>query len=457
VAEERDQVTRPVGSLLAPDQPGATSLAATGLDDVVVPRRVSTADLGPGVSGDRIDATIPPGVTAASGTGAFATPSSDDPDVIREQIERTREDMSQTINELQERLSPQHLAQQARESVREATVGRVQQLVGSAGDTATQVARRAQEAAGPMVEQVRERPVPIALAGVGVGLAWWLMRRASSRQTWSSEDMYNWDDDPMSTSGYRRDQASLDYNDDRNGGRWQDGGWMRVLRDNPLPASIAAASIGYMLWNRRSSVMADDYRVRSEAYAGYDDEDIYGAPTTERVSDAARDLGRQAREKATALGEQARERATALGEQAREKASALGEQARDKASALGETAREKASALSEQVSGTVRSARLRAGQVSRQTSTQFDHWLQENPLAVGIAAVAAGAVVGLTMPRTRAENQVMGASRDALIDRASDSAQQLKDQVRDKVQEVADDLTSTTSSTPSSPTGVQGV
>ncbi len=35
----------------------------------------------------------------------------------------------------------------------------------------------------------------------------------------------------------------------------------------------------------------------------------------------------------------------------------------------------------------------------------------------------------------------MGASRDALIDRASDSAQQLKDQVRDKVQEVAGDLT----------------
>ena len=182
--------------------------------------------------------------------------------MIREQIERTREDMSQTINELQERLSPQHLAQQARESVREATVGRVQQLVGSAGDTATQVARRAQEAAGPVVEQVRERPVPIALAGAGVGLAWWLMRRASSRQTWSRDDMYNWDDDTMGTRDYtRRDYASLDYDDDRIGGRWQgEGGWMRVLRDNPLPASIAAASIGYMLWNRRSSAMADDYR-----------------------------------------------------------------------------------------------------------------------------------------------------------------------------------------------------
>jgi len=435
VAEERDQVTPPVGAPLAPDLPVATSLTSTELDDVDVPRNVSTAGLGPGPAGDRIDATIPPGVTAASGTGAFATPSSDDPDAIRAQIERTREDMSQTINELQERLSPQHLAQQARESVREATVGRVQHLVGSAGDTATQVARRAQEAAAPVVEQVRERPVPIALAGAGMGLAWWLIRRASSRQTWSRDDMNSWDDETTGTFDYTtrtRDYASLDY-DDRFAGRWQgDGGWMRVLRDNPLPASIAAASIGYMLWNRRSSI-ADDYEVRSPAYAGYD-QDSSGTSTTERVSDAARDLGRQARDKASELSEQAREKAAALGEQAREKASVLGEQVTD----------------------TVRQARRRAGQVSRQTSTQFEHWMQENPLAVGVAALAAGAVVGLTMPRTHTENQVMGESRDALIDRASDSAQQLKEQVREKVQEVADDLVSA-SSTPSSSTDAKGM
>jgi len=415
-------------------------MTSTELVDVDVPRDVSTSGLGPGATGDRIDATLPASAAAgASDTAAASAPDVDDPDVIREQIERTREDMSQTINELQERLSPQHLAQQAKDSVREATVGRVQQLVGSAGDTATQVARRAQEAAGPVVEQVRERPMPVPLAGAGVGLVWWLMRRASSRQTWSRDDMYNWDDDTTGTRDYRRDYAFRDNDDDRMGRRWQgDGGWMGALRNNPLPASIAAASIGYMLWSRRSSSMgSDDYSGRSAAYAGYDEDDVYGRPATERVGDAARDMGRQAREKAGALGEQARETATALGEQAREKASAIGDQ----------------------VSDTVRSARTRAVQVSRQTSTQFDHWMQENPLAVGIAAMAAGAVVGLTMPRTRAENQVMGASRDALVDRASDSAQQLKDQVRDKVQEVAGELTNNTSSNgPSSaPSGAPGV
>ena len=128
--------------------------------------------------------------------------------------------------------------------------------------------------------------------------------------------------------------------------------------------------------------MADDYDVRSPAYAGYDD-DLYGTSTTERVSDAARDMGGRR------VTRRARSRTGAR------EGHGAGEQAREKASALGEQASEKASALGEQVTDTVRLARRRAGQVSRQTSTQFDHWMQENPLAVGVAAMAAGAVVGL--------------------------------------------------------------
>ncbi len=417
MAEERDQVVLPTGSPLAPDLPVTPAMGATELDDVDVPRSVSTVGLGPGGSGDRVDVGVVPGAAATAGTGAVAV-ASDDPDRIREQIERTREDMSQTINELQARLSPQHLAQQARDTVREATVGRVQQMVGTASDTASQVARRAQEAAGPVVEQVREHPLPLALAGAGAGLMWYLMRRSSSRQTWSSNDMYEWDDDATGT----RDYASLDVRDDSRG----EAGWLQMLRDNPVPATIAAASIGYMLWSRRSA--ASDAFDRSPAFAGYDD-NAYDTSTGERLSAAARDMRRQASEKASEIGGQVSETASALGQQVSEKASALSHQVSEKASAISHQ-------VSDQVSGTVRSARVRAGQLSRDTSTQFDRWMQDNPMAIGVAALAAGAVVGLTVPVTNAENRAMGASRDALLERASDSAQEIKDQVRDKVQEV---------------------
>jgi ElaB/YqjD/DUF883 family membrane-anchored ribosome-binding protein len=411
VAEERDQVVPPVRS------PVATPLAASELDDEDVPRSVSTAGLGPGGSADRIDVVASPGTTATAGTGAAATTDSDDPDVIREQIERTREEMSQTINQLQERLSPERLAHQAKDTVREATVGRVQQVFESAGDTASQVARRAQDAAEPVMEQVRERPVPVALLGAGAGLAWWMMRRASSRQTWSNDDMYNWDDDTMGNRNASTRTRSYATGErqyaDRSQSGWQsEGGWMQVVRDNPLPASIAAASL-YMLWSRRSSAAGDHYVGSRPPYSGASADERYRA-SARRPGDTGQNMGQQALEKASELGHMASEKASELGDQ---------------------------------VSDTMRTARQRADQLTRQTSTQFDHWMRENPLAVGVAAMAAGAVMGLTVPGTRAENRALGASRDALVERATDSAMQLKEQVRDKVQEVAGDLANSTSNT----------
>ena len=44
---------------------------------------------------------------------------------IRAEIEDTRSEMSQTINEIQDRLSPENLMGQVKDTVREATIGKV--------------------------------------------------------------------------------------------------------------------------------------------------------------------------------------------------------------------------------------------------------------------------------------------------------------------------------------------
>jgi hypothetical protein len=48
--------------------------------------------------------------------------------------------------------------------------------------------------------------------------------------------------------------------------------------------------------------------------------------------------------------------------------------------------------------------------------------VRDNPIGFGIAALAAGAAVGLSAPETETENQWMGDTRDALIDRAKEMA-----------------------------------
>jgi uncharacterized protein YjbJ (UPF0337 family) len=101
---------------------------------------------------------------------------------IRESIEQTRAQMSETIDELQERLSPSHLKEevkeqvkeqyeQVKETVREATIGKVENMVERLGDTVNDTRRS-------LVDMIKANPIPATL--IGVGLAWMWMNRGSA-------------------------------------------------------------------------------------------------------------------------------------------------------------------------------------------------------------------------------------------------------------------------------------
>ena len=96
---------------------------------------------------------------------------------IRADIEDTRAEMSQTINEIQERLSPEHLMGQVKETVREATIGKVERVMDKVAD-ATEPAREAVGRAGTAIKETGmsvadsmwKNPIPVALIGLGLGM-----------------------------------------------------------------------------------------------------------------------------------------------------------------------------------------------------------------------------------------------------------------------------------------------
>ena len=110
-----------------------------------------------------------------------AADSDDNTEQLRAEIEDTRADMTQTINEIQERLSPEHLVGQVKETVREATLGKVEKVMSSVGETISEVAEPAREMAGRAGNAIKEvgttvadtfykNPIPLALIGLGVGM-----------------------------------------------------------------------------------------------------------------------------------------------------------------------------------------------------------------------------------------------------------------------------------------------
>ena len=53
----------------------------------------------------------------------------------------------------------------------------------------------------------------------------------------------------------------------------------------------------------------------------------------------------------------------------------------------------------------------------------------DNPLAVGAIAAGIGAAIGFALPETERENELMGQSRDAMVDRAQDLARDAAERV----------------------------
>ena len=255
----------------------------------------------------------------------------DEIEITRVEIERTRAGMSETVDAIQERLSPENLKEQAKDRVEQAKDRVKEATVG-----------KAQEAGSGIVDTIRQNPLPAALTGIGLG---WLF--VNARKQGSSRPPY-------------RDT---------------------VYRD-------AAYVEGYPPTNEYAPA-APGYPSRYEGESG---------------SSTGQALG-NARDK---VGETAT--------QAQDKAGELASRTQDRVSNLGEQARYQA----------------------QQASGGFQRMLRENPLAVGTLAVGVGAAVGLAIPETSKEHEVMGEARDNLVDKAQEKVQE----TQQKAQRVAEEAQS---------------
>jgi ElaB/YqjD/DUF883 family membrane-anchored ribosome-binding protein len=160
---------------------------------------------------------------------------------IRSEIERTREDMSETINEIQHRLSPRHIASQAKESVKEATVGRVKQAARSVSDSASNLAESTRGAAVQVTHSVRQNPWPAVL--LGAGTAWLLIDRARQRnRAGRATDVVDYEHDD-GTIGYyekvRSSAAAYGYDEIEETARRRG-----FLKRNAFAAGAVAAAVG---------------------------------------------------------------------------------------------------------------------------------------------------------------------------------------------------------------------
>jgi ElaB/YqjD/DUF883 family membrane-anchored ribosome-binding protein len=307
----------------------------------------------------------------------------------RAEIEQTRAEMSETIDAIKEKLSPHHLVEQAKETVREATVGRAQEAVSNVVDTAREAVSNAGETvrdtSSTVWQTIERNPIPSALIAMGAG--WLFMNLRRQR-----------DEERRSGNGYSRGYS------DRNGPRYG------------ASTTGAHAEPGYPQTGYSSGYPGTrrDYPEMRESGPGPIGRAV------DRVQDRAGEVVDRVQETAGELSERVQERAGEIAGSVRAKAGEVTERLQDKASEL--------------------SAQARYG--AARAEDQYQRLMRDNPVAVGVAALALGAVAGLVLPETRWENERLGGARDQLVERAQETARDLgqkAQQVAQRVVETAKD------------------
>jgi ElaB/YqjD/DUF883 family membrane-anchored ribosome-binding protein len=212
---------------------------------------------------------------------------SDDIEATRAQIEQTRAEMSGTIDAIKDKLSPQNLMDQAKETVREATVGKVHQVADNvkegakrAASSAVEGAERvmnnasdtAREAGSTFIETIQRNPIPSALIGVGLGWLW-----MNTRKQASDTPRYG---RPLAQDNWRQYGTGYDYSGYQAG----------------VGASAASSEEG------QSRMGEMTHQVQEKA-----------GEITERVQEKAGEITQRVQEKASYLGAQAQERAQRAG------------------------------------------------------------------------------------------------------------------------------------------------
>jgi hypothetical protein len=119
-----------------------------------------------------------------------------------------------------------------------------------------------------------------------------------------------------------------------------------------------------------------------------------------------------------------------LGERIESKAGEIAGQANSLAGDLRQRTSEMSHRTRDRIGGAAHIARDRAMQLAHSAKDQgrmleqrVERTFEEQPLVMGVAALAVGALVGFALPITRREAQLLGATRDHLLEGAERMAE----------------------------------
>ena len=157
-------------------------------------------------------------------TDDFASRAEDrDPDAeaaeLEEQIAVTRGQMAETVQAIGEKLSPTNIVAGAKESVREATIGRVEDVADAAGEMIGDSVRGAQDAGSGLLDTIRSNPIPAAMTAIGIAWLWRSRSTNGHHNGWNGGNGRSWEARSRESGPYGRSEFASRQSWDADAGR----------------------------------------------------------------------------------------------------------------------------------------------------------------------------------------------------------------------------------------------
>ena len=301
-----------------------------------------------------------------------------EPSEMEQDINYTRERIGRTVEELEQRLSPGQLMDQALGYARE-----------HGGDFASSVAG-----------SVRRNPLPMIVTGLGI--AWLLASQSSRRSAGSTGRVYSPYDDTadMYDGGPASDGSSLYRGVESD-------------RDSSLYRGVDSGASGLY---------------RGSESGGYDSDRSGGG-----LKDKLAGVGETIKSKVSGMRSSAASSGGSVGEKLRSTRDSLS----DRAHGLVDSAQSATRSLRHRASGSGQGSM----EQFRRAKGEFATLMEEQPLLLGAVGVAIGATIAALVPTTRRERELMGGASDSLADRASELASQKYEELRESASQTVDEFT----------------
>lgn len=305
------------------------------------------------------------------------------PHEIERDIERDRAELTNNLETLQDRFSMDGVMRSVGDQLRD-----------HSGEIGASISRT-----------VKENPAAVALTGIG--LAWMIFGNKSERSH-------------RPVSDYRAVRGSHSRHDDREPRA-------AVSRSGPR---FKGENAGFPSWAIADDDDNDDFADRVSDAAASARDGLYGAVATSRdgVTDAAASVQDGAARAGSAVSSKLSGASAAVSDATTGAARSAGEIARtaqERAKRMKDRLAEGTESFSEEAKARVVAAREAALDARRRATgaasagaEQASDFYDSQPLVAGAIAVAVGAALGGALPRTRKEDELMGAKSDELMRQA---------------------------------------